>query len=113
MSQPIIVTARPFAIFTQTDTNIPQGGSAAGPGVAAGQVVAGELASKDNVKIDDDLDYPEIVVTAEKIKGDISRVAVAATIIVVQGPSGFYAPCIGYVGYNEVVGNARNMTLDL
>lgn len=112
MSQDIIITAHPYTVFFQTDFwGPPQGGSAAGPGVAMGQMVLSEMATKDNVKVDPDAATEEIVVVGKRIKDTVTQVAVASAVSSGGGwAAGFTAPCVGRIAYAEIAGNAKNMT---
>ena len=115
MPNEIIVTARPYEVFMQTDTYTDlSGGSAAGPGVALAQVVISDMLAKDNVKIDPDVSTDEIVVIGQRIKTDLITIAASATISSHGGwgPQ-VNIPCIGWVKYAEIAGNAKNMSFQL
>jgi hypothetical protein len=63
------------------------------------------------VKVDPDAESPEIVVTAQKIKTALTGIAGGAAI---QYPVDiFNTPCSGPYSFNDVLGNAKNLTFRL
>ncbi|MCW2406927.1 hypothetical protein M2336_003611 [Sphingobium sp. B1D7B] len=113
MPSEIVVTARPYSVFMQTDYyNFDGGGSPAGPGVALADLAMSDLSVKNNVTIDEDANTPEIVITAGKIKNALIGIGGAAALYSYSQGT-FLVPCSGSYSFAEVLANAKNMTFRL
>ncbi|MCW2361628.1 MULTISPECIES: hypothetical protein [Sphingobium] len=113
MPSEIVVTARPFAVFLQTDFyDFQGGGSPAGPGLVWAELVMNDIMMKDNVRIDDDVNTPEIVVTAQKIKNALIGIGGASGVNAYSNTS-LDVPCSGNYSFNEIMANVKNLNFRL